>query len=236
MEAAMQLASSWHIWIFALFVLAIVIFQAIKFISLAKGAGTEIGMTKKEINSALKTGAIAAIGPSFAIVIVAISLIPLLGDPLTLLRIGVIGSAPVESVGASLGAGAYGTELGSSGFNMEAFTAVVWTLCLGGSGWLIFAALATKSMSKLEAKATGKSEKNKRIMGIITTAAMVAAFGNLASAEMVKGFSYIVAVLVASATMVILTALGNKYKKNWLREWSLGIAILASLVVGYFTI
>ncbi len=232
----MELANSSIVWIFAVLVLFIVIFQAIKFIALATKAGKEIGMTTVEVKSALKTGSIAAIGPSFAIVIVAISLIPFLGDPLTLLRIGVIGSAPIESVGASLGANAYGTELGSSDFNVQAFTTVVWTLCLGGVGWLVFTALATRSMSKVEKKVTNKNNKSKKIMTIVTTAAMVAAFGNLASAEMVKGFEYILVVITASLTMIILTTLSNKHKINWLREWSLGISILASLFVGSLAI
>ncbi|MGO4886617.1 DUF5058 family protein [Anaerobacillus sp. MEB173] len=236
MVEAMRLASGFLVWVIALMVLGVVIFQAIKFILLAKDASKEIGMTKGEVNSAIKTGAISAIGPSFAIIIVALSLIPFLGEPLTLMRIGIIGSAPIESVGASLGANAYGAELGSTSFNTQAFTAVVWTLCLGGVGWLLFVALATKSISKIEKKIINKNEKNKKLMMVIATAAMVAAFGNLASAEMVKGFEYIVAVLTASITMFVLTALADKLQKNWIREWSLGLSILASLVVGYFII
>jgi hypothetical protein len=236
MEEAMKLASSPLVWIISILILGLVIFQAVKFILLAKQTSKEIGMTDTEVNSALKTGAIAAIGPSFAIIIVALSLIPFIGEPLTLMRIGIIGSAPIESVGASLGANAYGTELGAAGFNVQAFTAVVWPLCIGGIGWLVFVALATKSMDKIEKKVVNKNEKSKKLMGIITTASIVAAFGNLASAEMVKGSIYIVAVLTASLTMVILTKLANKPRLGWLREWSLGLAILVSLIVGYFII
>ncbi|UOQ94651.1 DUF5058 family protein [Halobacillus shinanisalinarum] len=236
MEEVMRLANSGIVWIIATLVLAIVVFQAIKFIMLAAKTSKEIGMSTEEVHSALKTGAIAAIGPSFAIIIVAISLIPLLGDPLTLMRIGIIGSAPIESVGASLGADAYGTGLGSSDFNYQAFTTVAWTLCLGGVGWLVFTALATKSMSKVEKKVTNKSEKSKKTMMVVTTAAMVAAFGNLASAEMIKGFAYILVVITASITMIISTSLANKHQLNWLREWSLGFSIIAGLFVGYFAL
>ncbi|WP_156289358.1 DUF5058 family protein [Oceanobacillus salinisoli] len=237
MEEAMKLAGSQIVWGIALLILAVVIFQAIKFILLAKKTSKEIGMTNKEVNSALKTGAIAAIGPSFAIIIVAVSLVPFIGEALTLMRIGIIGSAPIESTGASLSANAYGTELGSAGFTAQAFTAVVWTLCIGGIGWLVFVALATKSMDNIQKKIVNRNEKSKQIMGVITTAAIVAAFGNLASAEMVKGFEYIVAALTASITMIAVTALANKSPRmGWLREWSLGIAILVSLVIGYFTI
>ena len=236
MKNVMELANSPIIWIFAAVIMAIVIFQGIKFIQLAIRTSEDVGMSKKEVNSALKTGAIAAIGPSFAIVIVAISLIAFLGDPLTLIRIGIIGSAPVESVGASLAASAHGTELGGAGYNAQVFTTVVWTLCLGGVGWLIFTALATKSMSKIERKATNKSLKSKQTMAVITTAAMVGAFGNLTSAEMIKGLPYIIVAVVSGLTMVLASALANKHDLNWLREWSLGISILLSLCIGYFVI
>lgn len=236
MEKVLDLANGSVVWLFAALIMFIVIFQGIKFIHLATKASKEEGMSKKEVNSALKTGAIAAIGPSFGIVIVAISLIAFLGDPLTLMRIGIIGSAPIESVGASLGAEAYGADLGGSGYNLEAFTTVVWTLSFGGVGWLVFTALATKSLSRTEKKITSKSEKSKKIMGIVTTAAMVAAFGNLASGEMIKGFSYIIVVIVSALIMLICISLADKRQMNWLREWSLGFSILISLVVGYFII
>lgn len=236
MENMKELANSSIMWIFAVIIIAIVIFQGIKFIQLATKARKDVDMTEQEVRSALKTGAIAAIGPSFAIVIVAISLIAFLGDPLTLIRIGIIGSAPVESVGATMGANAYGTELGGAGYNAKAFTAVVWTLCLGGVGWLIFTALSTKSMSKIEKKITNKGVKSKQTMAVVTTAAMVAAFGNLASAEMIKGFAYIVVAVAAALSMLLLTSLANKLNLKWLREWSLGLSIFISLFIGYFII
>ncbi|MFC3040745.1 DUF5058 family protein [Virgibacillus xinjiangensis] len=236
MQQAMELANSSLIWVIASIVIGIVIFQSIKFIQLAAKASRDAGMSKQEVNSALKTGAIAAIGPSFAIVIVAISLIAFLGDPLTLMRIGVIGSAPIESVGASFGAEAAGASLGGENFSQTVFTAVVWTLCLGGMGWLLFTALATKSLGKLEKKLTSKGEKSKKTMSIFATAAMVAAFGNLASAEMIKGLAPVIVVIAASATMVIVSKISDKHQIKWLREWSLGLSILISLCIGYFVI
>ncbi|WP_029270545.1 DUF5058 family protein [Virgibacillus alimentarius] len=236
MENVMKLANSPIVWMIAAAVIFVVIFQGIKFIQLAVNASGDVGMSKKEVRSALKTGAIAAIGPSFAIVIVAISLIAFLGDPLTLMRVGIIGSAPAESIGATMGANAYGVDLGGAGYNAQAFTAVAWTLCLGGLGWLVFTALSTKSMSKIEKKIVGKSAKSKQIMTIITTAAMTGAFGNLASAEMIKGMAYVVVAIVAALTMVFLTKLADKLKMDWLREWSLGLSIFVSLCIGYFLV
>ncbi|MBP2076811.1 DUF5058 family protein [Oceanobacillus polygoni] len=235
MQQSMEIANSSVMWVIASLVIGIVIFQSVKFIQLASKASIDVGMSKKEVRSALKTGAIAAIGPSIAIVIVAISLIAFLGNPLTLLRIGVIGSAPIESVGASFAAEASGASLGGEGYNEMVITAIVWTLCLGGMGWLLFTALFTKSLDNMEKK-INKGKKGKQIMGVVATAAIVAAFGNLVSAELIRGLAPVVVAVVAATTMITATKLSERFQVSWLREWSLGLSILISLCFGYFFI
>ncbi|SEN03061.1 protein of unknown function [Mesobacillus persicus] len=238
MEAAMKLANSPGVYIFAFLVVMVVIFQGLTFIRLAKKTSKSVGMTKSEVKSALKVGAINAIGPSLGIMIIAVSLITLLGNPLTLMRIGIIGSAPIESMGAAVGANAFGTELGASNFSEKAFVTVVWVLCLGGAGWLVVTALFTKSFGKLEKKVAGSSKrKGTPVMAIVSTAAMIGIFANLSFGEMVKGLDSTLIVAVSVVTMVVVTLIANSKKGlNWLNEWSLGISILVSLAVGYFTL
>lgn len=50
-----------------------------------------------ELKTAFRSGAIASVGPSLAVVIVAISLLALFGTPAVLVRIGLIGSAAFET-------------------------------------------------------------------------------------------------------------------------------------------
>jgi len=91
MAQVMQTANSFPLWIIAALVISVVVFQAIVFIRLASRTASSVGMTTLEVRSAIRTGAISSLGPSFAIVIVAISLMTLIGDPVTLIRIGIIG-------------------------------------------------------------------------------------------------------------------------------------------------
>jgi len=81
-------------------------------------------------------------------VIIAISMLSLIGDPVTLVRIGIIGSAPIETVGASLGAEAAGAELGAADFTAQAFTNAVWVMCLGGMGWPTFYEITRENSSE----------------------------------------------------------------------------------------
>lgn len=228
----MEVANSGVIWIFAALIIGLVIFQGLLFIRLAANASGEVGMTPTEVKSALRTGAISAIGPSLAIMVIAISLITFLGDPLTLMRIGIIGSAPIEALGASIGADAYGVQLGSVNFTPEALTTVVWTLCLGGAGGLLVVAMFTKSFGKIEKKAASKSKDGKGAI-LITTAALIGAFSFFAGGEAVKGQVHTFVALGSGLSMAAMLIFANKRNIRWLKEWSLGVSILAGLFVGY---
>ena len=232
MAEVLKTANSFPLWIIAAIVMGLVFFQAFKFMSLASKASASVGMSKDEVKSAIRSGAISSIGPSFAIVIIAISLLSLIGNPVTLIRIGIIGSAPIETVGASLGANALGVELGASNFTEQAFTNAVWVMCLGGMGWLLFTALFTKSLGKIQAKATS-SQKNINRFQVLSTAAMLGAFSYLGSGQMIKGIQESVVLLVAFVVMPIILFAAKKYKLTWLVEWSLGFVVLIGLTVGY---
>ncbi|MFD1360843.1 DUF5058 family protein [Lentibacillus salinarum] len=233
MEEVLQLANSLPLWILASLVVGFVIFQAIMFIRLCSRTSSSVGMTSTEVRAAIRAGAISSLGPSLAIVFVAIAMITLIGDPVTLMRIGIIGNASIETVGASLGAQAAGADLGSAGFTEQTFTAAVWTMCLGGMGWLLFTALFTKSLGKIQDKAVSKS-KNVNVLTAVSTAAMIGAFSYLGGREMVKGFDESIVLVVAFGVMPIIIWVANKFGFSWLKEWSLGLVIMVGLTVGYF--
>ncbi|MCM3670741.1 DUF5058 family protein [Mesobacillus maritimus] len=232
MEEVLYYANSTPVWIMASIFVFIVIFQALIFLKIARKTAPEIGMTSDETKRAIRTGFISSIGPSFGIMIVIISLIAVLGAPITLARIGIIGSAATELTAAGIGANAYGVELNSSDFGLAAFTTVVWTMCLGGTGWLIFTALFTKSLGKAQKKI---ASKNTKLMTIVSTAAMLGAFGYLASQQMANGISESITAIISALTMMILLTIAKKSNIRWLSEWALGISLVVGLTVGYLT-
>lgn len=228
-EEIMAIASDSVIWIIALFVISVVIFQALVFRYLAKKAAPAAGLTSEDVTRAARTGFISSIGPSFGIAIVIISLIAIMGPPVTLMRIGIVGSAATETAAAQVGANAFGVELGGEGFNNQAFATMVWTMCLGGMGWLLFTIFFTKSLGKVESKVR---KKNPKVMRIVSLAAMLGAFGYLTTEQMVNGLTYSVAAIVSVVVMVIIMSVSDKHDINWLREWSLGISMVFGMVGG----
>lgn len=67
---------------------------------------------------------------------------------MTLMRIGVIGSAVFEVYASAQGATAMGVQLGTEAYDLQAFTNSVWAMTLGGAGWLV----ATLVFLKLDRK------------------------------------------------------------------------------------
>lgn len=225
----MSLANSPVLWIIALFIIGMVIFQAIVFYRIAKEAAPAAGLNQEEVRRAARTGFISSIGPSFGIAIVIISLLALLGSPITLMRIGIVGSAATETAAAQIGANAFGVDLGGDGFNMQAFTTMVWTMCLGGMGWLLFTLFFTKSLGKTESKVR---KKNPKVMAVVSLAAMLGAFGYLLTEQMVNGINYAVAAVVSLTIMVVIMKVADRTNISWLREWSLGISMVFGMVGG----
>jgi hypothetical protein len=230
MEEILHVAQSSPVWMFASIVVGIVIAQALAFILLASRAASGIGMTHTETTVALRTGVISSLGPSFGISVVIISLIALLGAPFTLMRIGIIGSAATELTAAGIGANAYGVELGSAGYDLRAFTSVVWTMCLGGCGWLIMAALCTKKLGEVQLRVAGS---NAPVMATISLAAMLGAFAYLASQQMAMSIGKALAALAAAATMMLVLRYAKRQQQRWLAEWALGIALIVGMTAGY---
>ncbi|MDM5197204.1 DUF5058 family protein [Fictibacillus enclensis] len=232
MDKILEIANSPFMWLFSMVVIIIVITQAVIFIRLVRKNAAAIDMTMIEVNKALRTGVISALGPSLGIIIIAVSLITVIGAPLTLMRIGIIGSAAYELTAAGIGAKAFGVELGKEGYNLQAFTTAVWAMCLGGLGWLLSTTLFTKSLGKAQKKIAAK---NTKIMALVSTAAMLGAFGYFTAGQITTSVSNSMVVIISAITMAFLMMIAEKRNAGWLKEWALGITLVVGMSFGYVT-
>lgn len=228
LQEVLKEAQSIPMWIMAILVVCLVLLQAILFAALANkfSAKTKV-LTREERISAIRTGVISAIGPAVGIFIIAVGLISRIGAPVTFMRVGVIGSAGYELMAAQFGAQGYGVQLGGPGYNYQAMTNAVWTMALGGCGWLIFTALFTKSLGKLQVKVASSDPK---LFGVIGTTASLGAFSYLVGQQVRGGGGPMTALIASGITMMIVQKVTERPSLRWLREWGLGI----SMVVGMF--
>lgn len=219
------------LWVLAIGVFAAIIVQSLVYMKAAKKAGPAADISDAELKVSFRAGAIAAIGPSLAVVLVSIALLTLFGTPAVLVRIGLVGSAATESASASLAAGTMGAVLGDASYTQAVFVVAFMAMSLSGAGWM----LATLILTPILRRGDSKLRKvNPALMAIVPAAALIGAFASLGIAELGKTPVHVLAVIVSAVTMGTCILLANRTSATWLREWGLGISIMVGLTAAYF--
>ncbi|MEB7447892.1 DUF5058 family protein [Arthrobacter koreensis] len=207
----LAIANTPVLWICALGVFGVVVVQSLIYMRAARRVAPAVGMTPDELRVSFRSGAVAAIGPSLAVVLVAIALLALFGTPAVLVRIGLIGSAAYETGAANVAAATVGAELGGA----------MWMLAT-----LVFTPLLKRGGHRL-------ATVNPLVMTIVPASALLAAFISLGLAEAPKSTAHALTLLAAAAAMGACLLLARILHRPWLREWGLGIAIVAGLLAAY---
>ncbi|GAA4376703.1 DUF5058 family protein [Paeniglutamicibacter cryotolerans] len=226
----MAVANSPLVWACALGVFAVIFVQTFIYIKAARRTAPEIGMPAKELSGAFRAGAVASIGPSLAVVLVAIALLALFGTPAVLVRIGLIGSAATETASAGIAATSMGATLGGHDYTQQVFAVAFMAMSLSGGMWMLATLLLTPIL-----KRGGKrlAQVSPAAMAIIPCAALLGAFSMLAIAEMPKSWVHLITLLVSAAVMTGCLLLAKKLHASWLKEWALGFAIIVALAVAF---
>lgn len=219
------------LWVCALGVFAVIILQTVIYVRAARTAGPDLGFTKEDLRRSFKSGGIAAIGPSLAVVVVAIALLPLFGAPAVLVRIGLVGSAATETSSANLAAGTMDAELGGAGWTPEVFAVAFLAMSLSGGLWMLATLVLTPMLKRGDTKLRSV---NPALMAIVPSAALLAAFASLGVAELPKGSVHVITVATSALVMAVCLVLTKRLNAPWLREWGLGISIIVGLIVAYF--
>lgn len=227
-------------WGCALISVSIVVLLAVRYVMLALKFAPSVGLERAVCAQAFRSGLLAALGPSIAQVVVVLVMIAAVGGPLSWIRLSMIGSAATELVAARTGAAACGVELGGAGYGLDQMAVAWFTMCINGCGWLLMVFFATHRLDTLGDKIGGSDPVWR---GIITTTCSIGLYCHLLAPYISK--LYIVdkvtqaarlnPQLVASAggavAMAVFIRLGKKY--TWIKNYSLGFAIIVGLICGY---
>ena len=226
----LAIANTPVLWVCALGVFGVVVVQSLIYMRAARRVAPAVGMTPDELRISFRSGAVAAIGPSLAVVLVAIALLALFGTPAVLVRIGLIGSAAYETGAANVAAATVGAELGGDTYTQQVFAIAFFAMSLGGAMWM----LATLVFTPLLKRGGHRLAKvNPLAMTIVPASALLAAFISLGLAEAPKSTAHALTLLAAAAAMGACLLLARILHRPWLREWGLGTAIVAGLLAAY---
>ncbi|MDR1921154.1 MAG: DUF5058 family protein [Candidatus Adiutrix sp.] len=222
----LDIANSLWMWLAAGLAIAVVLVQAFIFARKSYRTGLEIGLSREQMNGAIKSSVITAFGPSIVVLTAMIALLVSLGGPISWMRLSFIGSAMFEMMAASFGAQAMGVTIGSDQMTGLAFANAVWTMTLGALGWIIFATLSADKMDKVQKKFSGSDAK---LMGVIASGAILAAFGANSAAHLIALNERTAACIVGGLVMMVLNKLADLKNIKWLREWALFFALLGGM-------
>lgn len=224
------IANSPLLWILAVAVLGVVLLQSYVYMRAVRTNAAGADMTQREVFQAFRAGGVAAIGPSLAVVLVAIALLPLFGTPPILVRIGLIGSAATETASASIAAGTVGANLGDATYTPDVFLIALMAMSLSGACWMLSTLILTPILARGE---SALAHVNPALMAIIPAAALLAAFAGLTVNELPKSNIHVLATIVSAVVMAICLWLARRFGQAWLREWALGFSIVGGLIAAY---
>ncbi len=240
MQDVLLIANGWILWGFAICLISVVIVQAFLYLRLTLAFSDQFQiLSAPERTKVYKTATINSVGPAVAIFFIAVSLITMVGGPVTLMRVGVIGSAVFEFVAADAGAKAAGAQLGTDSYTLQAFTTSVWVMTLGGMGWLLSAFFLTKNLDTAQHRLNAA---NPALIRAMATATPIAIFSTLIVNTVIDKHwlsdisvevDDLAAIVAGGAAMALLTRLGRRWP--WLREWSVGLSLVVGITVGYLT-
>lgn len=222
-------------WIISLLTVGLVAFQAVLIYKLTKKyAEAKKALTPEEMKIALKTGGVVAVGPAVSVFILALTMMGLMGAPATLMRVGIIGSASTEMTAATVGAMMAGVSMGADEMTLAAFGCAMFGCAVMSSGYLIMIPILSRGLGKglqklFTPKADGKKGKAAVFFGAIFPVLFILL---LTLTQIANGLDYVGALIVAGIVSMTLDKIAKKKNIKWLKEWGMGIAVLAGMISG----
>ena len=209
----LAIANSWQVWLCAFACVGIIVAQSVFFTKLCYKNAPLVGLTKEQCGKSFRCGMITVVG-----------------GPLAWMRLSMIGAAATELTAAATGAAAYGVEMGGAGYDITVMANTWLTMALNGCGWLLVVLLLTPRMEKVRQRVGGGDDV---WLGLITCGASIGLFGYMASQYYIQIASVPPAAWSCIAgTVTMLACVRLAPKAPWLKEYGLGIAIVAGILVG----
>ena len=228
MEQTLEIANSTWMWLAAGLAVCVVLVQAFLFARKSYDTGLKIGLTREQMKDAMRSSVITAVGPSCVILTALLALMVAVGGPLAWMRLAYIGSAMFEMMAAGFGTQAVGVTLGSDPITPIALANAAWTMALGSIGWIIVATLTADKMDSLQRKVSGRGAA---LMGVIASAAVLAALGAFCANHLVALNKNTVACIAGGVIIAILSPMADRKNIKWLKEWCLFFALFGGMFV-----
>lgn len=218
------------LWIFAAMLIGVVIVQALTFLRLALRFNKKNQLlNKEEIKSAARTGAVSVVGPAVSVIVVALSLIAMVGPAVTFMRCGVIGAPSWELLMANISAEAAGVKFNTPEFTQSVFTLCIFGMTFASAPYFINTILTLKPLDKAVAKTQeNKGEKKESFLPTLGNAAMMGIMG-YSIIDYLQTIPQIAALAVSGIISFLIIKYIAKSGKKWLGDWNMAISMIVGM-------
>ncbi len=218
------------LWIFASLLIGWVIVQAMLFYRLAMGFNKKNNLlSDEEVKSAVRTGAVSVFGPAVSVVVVALSLISMVGSATTFMRCGVIGAPSWELLMANTSADAAGVAFGSAGFTENIFVLCIFGMVFASAPYFINTIITLKPLD-LAVKAASADKSKPSFIPTLGKAAMMGMMG-YSLYNYVTNKKMVPALLASAATAFAVQKLAKMTGQKWLKDFSMAFSMVIGMAV-----
>lgn len=217
------------VWVFTAMLIGVVIVQALLFLRMALKFNKKNNLlSRNEITRAARTGAISVAGPAVSVIVVAFTLIAMVGSGVTFMRCGVIGAPAWELMMANTSAQAAGVA-----FNTPEFTNAIFVLCIFGmtfasAPYFLNTMITLKPLDKAVKKSVSTKEKKESFIPTLGNAAMMGLMG-YSIVDYFKTPGGTVAFIVAAIVGYAVMQISKKFDVKWLNDWNMAFAMVVGM-------
>lgn len=230
-ETVSSLMNSPILWSVTIIAIGLVVLLAV--ISLAKSVhvAEHIGVSKEAVRIAIKTSALASIGPSLVIMVGMVSLLVIVGAPTALMRLSVVGNVNYETQCVGIAASAFGATASIAAMTPEIFQAALFIMAFGCIGYLVIPVVFCTSFEKMLNKINGNG-KNRKVSAMVSAAAILGCYAYVDAPYLLRMNASTAAMIVGFLTMITILVIQKRTQKKWLLEWGMLIAMFVGMIVG----
>lgn len=219
-----------QMWIFSTLLICMVIIQAVWFLKMALDYNKKYEFfSKDDIGHLMKMGATSVIGPAMSVVVVAISLISMVGSGITFMRVGVIGSASYEMMIANLAAETLGVQFGTPEFTESVLVLCGFGMAFASMPYFISTPIELRLFDNAAKKVGNKKDGKPSFMPYMGKAAMMGLMGSFALSNL-NTLPKLIAFGSAAAVVIGIIKYTEKSGKRGLMDWCITIAMLVGMV------
>ena len=200
-------------------IVAIIIFYTIT----SYRESLKMGISKKELNTVIKSSMIFSIVPSLAIVTGLVTLVAVIGIPYGWFRLSVVGSLAYELMASNMALSALGLDITTA--TGEAFGTMMWAMCLPITLTIVLNLILVKPIHMKTAATIGGDQKWQALsqtcfMTALLCALVVPMFGTVTSA-----LTFVTSALCG----ILITVISEKTGAKWLSEFTLAISLIVAM-------